>query len=134
MITLAEHNRNNAMLALMGITFTNPFFRRMAGQYPYEVPVYTIYEDDDHKEASLKIAKLYRREQKSFCVIIRGKGAELEDILFLPNLEECTKMLAARQKGKEKANLSAAEPTPKKRRIISTNALDVTIPEKKEGK
>ena len=94
MRSLAEHMLNNATLALMGVTFINPFFRRMAGQLPFEIPTYTLYIDDD-TNASLEIAQIQKDKRKSFVVVIRDQNAQLEDVVFVPNADECMSIVQA---------------------------------------
>lgn len=88
MRSLAEHALNNATLALMGVTFVNSFFRRMAGQLPTEIPSYTVYLDDK-SDARLEIAEILKDEPKSFVVVIRDQNAQLEEVIFVPNADEC---------------------------------------------
>jgi hypothetical protein len=83
MFTLEEVIQNNLLFSAVGMTFVNPVFRKLTGQYPYNLNVYTIYQQDDKKkERNLK--RLLDENEKPFIVIVRGGRAELEDVLFVP--------------------------------------------------
>jgi hypothetical protein len=87
MKTLKETVFNNIMLSLIGINFTNPFFRRIAGQFPYEVPTLTISESDD-KEREKLFKQICKEQKESFILVIRNNEADLENILFVPSPDE----------------------------------------------
>jgi uncharacterized protein YukJ len=78
--------KNNLLFAFLGANFTHPLFRKLTGQFPYDVPTYTIYDEDD-KRIGKKIKKLIEKNDKSFIVILRGNDAELDDVLFVPFFE-----------------------------------------------
>jgi hypothetical protein len=74
-------------LAFAGANFTNPAFRRLSAQYPYEVAIHTIYSMDDKKKDK-KLRKLLSQNDDSFILIVRGENARLEEVLFVPSKEK----------------------------------------------
>lgn len=87
MKSLEDIRKNNIVMALMGLNFTRPVFRLLAGQTPYEVPSFTIYGTDEKKRQK-KFKRILERNEDSFVVIVRGDKAELEDVLFVPSTKE----------------------------------------------
>jgi hypothetical protein len=87
MKSLQEVRKNNIAMAFMGLNFTRPVFRLLAGQTPYEVPNFTIY-GKDAKKRQKKFKKILEKNEDGFVVIVRGDKAELEDVLFVPSTKE----------------------------------------------
>jgi len=86
MKSLEELRKNNLMFAFLGANFVQPLFRKLSAQFPYNVPTYTIYDEDD-KRIGKKIKRLIEKNDKSFIVILRDKDAELDEVLFVPFFE-----------------------------------------------
>ena len=53
MYSLEEIRINNSIIAFCGLYFTGSLFRKLAGQVPYEVKTFTIYESDDKKKLTV---------------------------------------------------------------------------------
>ncbi len=87
MVRLKEIMDNNLLLAFAGANFTNPAFRRLSAQYPYEVTIHTIYSMDDKKKDK-KLRKLLSQNEDSFILIVRDENARLEEVLFVPSKEK----------------------------------------------
>ncbi len=83
MKTIEEVVKNNFLLALSSINFTDSFFRGLAGQFPYEVATYTIYETDE-KKMQKKFNKILNDSDEPFLIILRKQNTELGEILFVP--------------------------------------------------
>jgi len=86
MKSLEELRKNNLLFAFLGANFVQPLFRKLSAQFPYNVPTYTIYDEDD-KRIGKKIKRLIEKNDKSFIVILRDKDAELDEVLFVPFFE-----------------------------------------------
>lgn len=87
MKSLEKIRKENIIMTFMGLNFTQPVFRLLAGQTPYEVPSFTIYGTDEKKKQK-KFKRILEKNENSFVVIIRDDKAELEDVLFVPSTKE----------------------------------------------
>ena len=83
MKSLEELKKNNLLFAFLGANFVQPLFRKLTAQFPYAVPTFTIY-DEDNKRIGKKIKKLMEKNDGSFIVILRDNDAELDEVLFVP--------------------------------------------------
>ena len=82
-MNLDELRKNNLLLSFMGANFVQPLFRKLTAQYPFDVPTFTIY-DEDEKRIGKKIKKLISKVNRSFIIILRDKDANLDEVLFVP--------------------------------------------------
>lgn len=80
MKTLLQVKNNNLKLALNGITFVNPFFRKLTDQKPYDIKQITV----DKKNIEKKLQKIIKKYSEPLVVIVRDDRYELEDVFFIP--------------------------------------------------
>jgi hypothetical protein len=87
MKSLKEVAEANFFLALAGVTFSNPAFRRLTGQLPYNVQVHTIFADDEAK-IEKKFKRLITQSEDPFIFVVRDVTAHLKEVLFVPSKEK----------------------------------------------
>lgn len=95
MDTLEKIRINNSIIAFCGINFIQPLFRKLAGQFPYDISTYTIYGSDEKKKQR-KLKKIMTRDDDSFLLVVRGDKAELEEVVFIPSKQDAMEMVESK--------------------------------------
>jgi len=83
MLSLKKVLEDNLIFAFAGANFTNPIFRELTGQLPYEIKIHTIHSKEE-KKVEMKFRKLLDESDEPFIFIVRGKNARLKEVLFVP--------------------------------------------------
>ncbi len=86
MNSLEEVRKKNFILGWLGINFTTPLFRKLTGQFPFDVKTFTIYGESE-KQRNKKFKRILKNNKEGFLLILRDENAELEEVLFVPSLE-----------------------------------------------
>jgi hypothetical protein len=87
MKSLYEAYQNNLIISLRGINFISPLFRKLGGQFPYDIKTFTFYDASPNARQK-KLRKLLSTTDDAFFVVVRDGNANLEDVLLVPPKKE----------------------------------------------
>lgn len=80
MSLLLETSKNNLLLSLRGVTFTNPFIRKAFGQAPDSVDVVELYK----KNLGKQLKKIIHEKGEPFIVVVKNDEQSIEDVFLVP--------------------------------------------------
>lgn len=80
MSLLKDCSKNNLLVSLRGITFSNPYFRRAFGQFPDTIDVVDLPK----KNLAKRLKKMIWEKGEPFIVQVRNDEQCIEDIFLVP--------------------------------------------------